>query len=450
MELAGVIEGFYGPPWTTAERLTLLDRMQAWGLNTYLYGPKDDLHHRALWREPYGPAAAADLRDLIAACHARGLRFLYGIGPGLDLRYDDVADRARLRARCAEALGLGADGLALLFDDIPDTLDHHALARWGSLAAAQADVVNETVAWLRADRPDVVALFCPTAYCGRMADARLGGEGYLETIGATLRRDIDICWTGPDIVSAEITVAHVQAIAALLRRPPVLWDNLHANDYDSRRVMCGPYDGRPPELRAHVRGILSNPNTEAAVNFVGIRTLAAFLHADEEWDARAAYVTALTEWQPAFATVAGDLPLDDLERVCDCFYLPYAEGPRAVALRDAAHLALCDASPAWRQHAETFIADATHLRDLCTRLSTLRDRALFHALHRRLWDLREELDLLVRAAHARAADGTPWSVQSDFHRPGTYRGGMIAALQSMLEPTADGRFVAAGSTGGCA
>lgn len=27
--------------------------MQKWGLNTYLYGPKDDLKHRLLWREVY-------------------------------------------------------------------------------------------------------------------------------------------------------------------------------------------------------------------------------------------------------------------------------------------------------------------------------------------------------------------------------------------------------------
>lgn len=31
----------------------LCPRMQRWGLNTYLYGPKDDLKHRLLWRELY-------------------------------------------------------------------------------------------------------------------------------------------------------------------------------------------------------------------------------------------------------------------------------------------------------------------------------------------------------------------------------------------------------------
>lgn len=35
--------------------MTACARMQSWGLNTYLYGPKDDLKHRLLWREVYSP-----------------------------------------------------------------------------------------------------------------------------------------------------------------------------------------------------------------------------------------------------------------------------------------------------------------------------------------------------------------------------------------------------------
>ena len=41
--LSGAIEGFYGQPWTHAERIALFDWLAAWGLNTYLYAPKDDL-----------------------------------------------------------------------------------------------------------------------------------------------------------------------------------------------------------------------------------------------------------------------------------------------------------------------------------------------------------------------------------------------------------------------
>jgi protein O-GlcNAcase/histone acetyltransferase len=169
---SGVIEGFYGPPWTPAERLVLLDWMAAWGLNTYLYAPKDDLHHRALWREPYAAADAHALADLVVACRQRNIRFVYGLGPGLDIRYTDATEQVRLRERVAQMLALGCDHLALLFDDIPDHMDPAALARWGSLASAQCHVANVLFTWLREQKPGARFAFCPTPYCGRMAAAR--------------------------------------------------------------------------------------------------------------------------------------------------------------------------------------------------------------------------------------------------------------------------------------
>ena len=68
--LAGVIEGFYGQPWSLAERIELFDWMAGWGLNTYLYAPKDDLKQRAIWRELYSAQEAATLGEVIRACSA--------------------------------------------------------------------------------------------------------------------------------------------------------------------------------------------------------------------------------------------------------------------------------------------------------------------------------------------------------------------------------------------
>ena len=81
--LAGVIEGFYGEPWTQGERFALFDWMTRWGLNTYLYAPKDDLNHRVLWREVYSTEAEQHLGQLIRACAPGRIRFIYGLGPGL-------------------------------------------------------------------------------------------------------------------------------------------------------------------------------------------------------------------------------------------------------------------------------------------------------------------------------------------------------------------------------
>ena len=90
--LSGAIEGFYGRPWTPAERIQLFDWMAAWGLNTYFYAPKDDLKQRALWREPYSASEADGLRQSIESCLVRNIRFIYGLSPGLDIQYARVPD----------------------------------------------------------------------------------------------------------------------------------------------------------------------------------------------------------------------------------------------------------------------------------------------------------------------------------------------------------------------
>jgi protein O-GlcNAcase/histone acetyltransferase len=195
--LAGVIEGFYGPPWSTAERLELFETMSAAGLDTYFYCPKDDWKQRAIWREPYSEAEAAALADLVQACHRHRLRFVYALSPGLDLHYSRAEDLETLGRRFDQMLALGVGHFALLFDDIPDHLDPADLARWGSLASAQCHVANTVRQWVRERRPDGRFLFCPTPYCSRMVRAGLGGEGYLETVGRELAPDIDVLWTGP-------------------------------------------------------------------------------------------------------------------------------------------------------------------------------------------------------------------------------------------------------------
>src|SRR5438105_14483035 len=100
--LAGVIEGFYGQPWSQTERLELFGWMRDWGLNAYLYAPKDDLKHRAIWRESYTSFETEGLKEVAAACRERGIHFIYGLGPGLDIRYSSRSDLERIKARVDE------------------------------------------------------------------------------------------------------------------------------------------------------------------------------------------------------------------------------------------------------------------------------------------------------------------------------------------------------------
>jgi protein O-GlcNAcase/histone acetyltransferase len=427
--LAGVIEGFYGKPWNAAERAELFDWIARWGLNTYFYAPKDDLHHRALWREPYSAAGAGELGDLLAACRRRQIRFVYALSPGLDIRYSDPAEIDRICERFEQLHAVGAEHFSLLFDDIPGDLASEDRARWGSLAGAQCHVANMVFKRTQERSPGSRFIFCPTAYCGRMAAQGLGGPGYLETVGRELAPGIDILWTGPNIVSREISAEHAQELHPLLKRKPLIWDNLHANDYDGRRFFCGPYSGRRRELRQHVAGLLSNPNNELPLNFVPLRSLAAFTQGNGVWEPRASYLAALREWLPSFVTVGPPVALDDLILFCDCFYLPHEEGTDAIAFYECASR-LVAGEPA-SQDAEMFTAQAKRLRGMCDRVTELRHRPIFHALSRRIWDLREGLDLLERYVAFRTAPREPGTVE-EFKLPAPRHPGMVARLHQLV------------------
>jgi hypothetical protein len=95
----------------------------------------------------------------------------------------------------------------------------------------------------------------------------------------------------------------------------------------------------------------------------------------------------------------------------------------------------------WGEEVIGFRQQAARLREFCVRLTELRQRPLFYALSRRIWELREELDLLERYVEFKFNDGSANAAcHSDFHLPSTYRGGMVPRLQRLLVQQPDGTF----------
>src|SRR5690606_40020287 len=48
-----IIEGFYGPVWSWAERRQLVSTLATHGYGFYLYAPKADPYLRRRWQEPH-------------------------------------------------------------------------------------------------------------------------------------------------------------------------------------------------------------------------------------------------------------------------------------------------------------------------------------------------------------------------------------------------------------
>lgn len=438
----GVVEGFYGRPWTSAQRRQLFVWMQRWGLNTYVYAPKDDLKHRARWRESYDARERRELTALIDQSCRRQVQFVYAIAPGLDVRYSAPGELSALKRKVEQVIGLGGRHFAILFDDIPARMNSADARRFGSVAAAQSWLTNELLDFVHARVRAPRLLFCPTPYCGRMAKPSVAGCAYLLEIGERLDPRIDVFWTGPEIVSETIPVESIRALQTVLRRPPVIWDNLFANDYDRRRIYLGPYSGRPLELRAHVRGILANPNCEFELNCVPLRTLALFARARKTWRPRLAYRQALTDWRPAFRSGGrGSVTRAELELLGDLFYLPFEFGARANQLLGDVRR-LFELPPGrWGETYRRFDRTSLSILALLDKLTRIEDRALLGALYRHGWELKEEMILLraytgwLRTEPRRGA-----KFVCDEFQPKTYRGGLVAALQHLLPMDEAGRF----------
>ncbi|MFM7752060.1 MAG: beta-N-acetylglucosaminidase domain-containing protein, partial [Opitutaceae bacterium] len=379
--LSGIVEGFYGRPWTPAQRRALISRLRDLGLNTYLYAPKDDLRHRARWREPYAETEAAELRALIAACAEAEVTFVYALAPGLNAGFASADGYAALERKAAQLMALGARHFAVLFDDIIPSPASGQLGATEHDAAPQIAFAHRLAALQRGQEPAARLLFCPTPYCGRMA-GDIAANRYLRHLGAHLDPTIDVMWTGPEIVSETITPADLSALTATLRRQPVIWDNLFANDYDLRRLYLGPYAGRPAALRAATNGVLLNPNCEFEANRLALDTFAAWI-VRENYDPACAHDAAREAWRTAWRCSGADggtapLPADLFALLCDCLHLPFAHGPRAEAWRRDVAAAL-QGDPVAAERARAGGAQLTALFEHLTRLE---NRDLLHTVYR--------------------------------------------------------------------
>jgi hyaluronoglucosaminidase len=292
----GAIEGFYGSPWTAEERLDLLSFAGRFKLNTYVYAPKDDPYHRDRWREPYPPDRAEELRALVSAAAANHVRFTFAVSPGVSICYSDPADVAALTAKFEALYGLGVRAFSVALDDIDHTrwtcsgdADRYGPPSTQASARAQVDLLNAVQSGFVASHPDVLPLqTVPTEYSGT------GDSPYRAAVRAGLAPGIEVMWTGPFVVPAEITVGDAGAAAETFGRRLYVWDNTPVNDFPATegRLILAPYARRERGLSGQVTGIVLNPMNQAAASKVQLVGGADFAWNDAGYDPARAHRAA--------------------------------------------------------------------------------------------------------------------------------------------------------------
>jgi hyaluronoglucosaminidase len=294
----GAIEGFYGSPWTHEERLDQLTFYGRFKLNTYIYAPKDDPYHRDRWRDPYPADLVASLAELIEVAVANHVWFTFAVSPGVSICYSDPADVDALVSKLDALYRLGVRSFSIALDDIVHTRwncdgdrDRYGEPTAEAAARAQVDLLNGLQHGFVAQRDGVRSLqMVPTEY--RNTD----DSPYRTVLREQLDPDIEVMWTGPMVVPAEITVDGAAAAARVFGRPTYVWDNTPVNDFPATegRLILAPYDRRQVGLAAEVTGIVLNPMNQAAASKVQLIGAADFTWNDGAYDPRRAQRAAAT------------------------------------------------------------------------------------------------------------------------------------------------------------
>ncbi len=290
----GVVEGFYGPPWTDRQRLADFAYFGRHKMNTYLYGAKDDAYLRAEWRQPYPADRLAGITELVRQAKANHVEFGYVLSPGLSVCYSRPSEADALIGKLESIWAIGVRSFVIAFDDIDyqrwNCDEDRAEFGTGAAAAgkAQAHLLNQVQRDFVLTHPGALPMQAvPTEYWGTAE------TGYTKVIAAELDPAVIVQWTGLDVIAPRITRADVDAVRDVYAHPIQIWDNYPVNDYVTSRLLLGPFTGREQGLP--VVGLTANPMPQAEASKTSLFTVADFSWNDKAYDPWRSFAAGLSE-----------------------------------------------------------------------------------------------------------------------------------------------------------
>lgn len=283
----GVVEGFYGRPWSHGDRLRQLDFYGRYKLNVYIYGPKNDPYHSSPnWRKPYPARSAAGIKELVKVSRANKVEFVWAIHPGQDIQWNE-ADREALLKKFESIYQLGVRSFAVFFDDISGE---------GTDPVRQAELLNYIQEHFVARKPDVHPLImCPTEYNKSWANPEPGS--YLDILGERLSPSVMVMWTGDRVIS-DITSEGLDWVNKRIRRPAYVWWNFPVSDYVRNHLLMGPAYGLDTTAGSQMSGFVSNPMERAEASKIGVFGVANYSWNPSRYDHMATWETAIRRLLP--------------------------------------------------------------------------------------------------------------------------------------------------------
>lgn len=243
----GVIEGYYGVPYSAAVTKDLFDFMARYKMNTYMYGAKSDPYHTRYWDQPYPDSITAEqerigyltrdmMADIARSASDNKVNFIWAIHPGkvfTDSTATDVNDR--IMEKLDDMYKLGVRQFGVFVDDVGVPYDaptqrvnadrltelHNMIdARWNTGAKNAADTVKPLQ-------------FVPQLYAFSWTTPEKG-RAFFESLASTPEK-IDIYITGAKVWSVPNN-ADLEIVKEWLGRDVAWWWNYPCNDQDFTKL----------------------------------------------------------------------------------------------------------------------------------------------------------------------------------------------------------------------
>lgn len=295
--MRGVVEGFYGTPWSMEERLDMIEFCKTHKMNAYIYAPKDDPYHREKWREPYPKKKLDELQTLIRASKSADVDFIFAVSPGLDIHfYGDAraADEEKMLAKLNAVYAIGGRHFAVFYDDIPE-----------KDGKGQAEFLTRLEEKLRAEHPDIAPLITvPTEYFRLDMTADDKVNPYTKDFAAYLPKDTLVLYTGEGVASPWLSDAAYAAANDLYGRKLGLWINYPVNDYMEQKLALGPIVGLP--THSDIPAVFFNPMKYEQLSKIALATGADYARDTEHYRPERAWENAIKQQYGPLANAMRD------------------------------------------------------------------------------------------------------------------------------------------------
>ena len=310
----GIIEGYYGVPYSAEVTKDLFRFMARYKMNTYMYGAKSDPYHSKLWADPY-PTAITDeqkrigyltqqmMADITAVGRATKVNFIWAIHPGTAFTNPEKSEvLGRIMNKFQEMHRLGVRQFGVFVDDVGVPSDDKLLRLGAERLTQLQKLIDERWNGSAAEPADTVKPlhYVPQLYAYSWVSREQGKRFFnsLASVPAKVRIYITgrAVWTVPNSFDLEL-------VNGWLGREASWWWNYPCNDNDVTKLFpMDTYANFADEshinslarLEADLKGtqtLIINPMQQGEASKIALFSVADYawnnsaFNNDRSWDA---------------------------------------------------------------------------------------------------------------------------------------------------------------------